>query len=213
MGVGSTGEYTGEETTVGIAPLLSYDTERLHVGLDGIHFDVLEFQQGHVAVALRYRGAPAFPQDTPLFEGLEREGTVEVGIRLEWEFGNAYMSIDGMTDVMDTHGGTEANVALGYTVALGAFVIGSEVGARFRDAKLNQFLYGVLPAEANSIRPEYAAKVTTTAFAGINARYPITHNISTVGLIEYEDLGSNTRSPLVDKTEVINLGLGLAMSF
>lgn len=213
LGVGGTGTYVNEGDEAGIAPILTYETENLSVSLDGISYDVLDFQQGSVSVALGYRGGPTFPDDDPLFDGLERDGAVEAGIAAQMDFGDAYLSLETMTDVSDTHDGTEVNVALGYAVAPGAFIVSAELGARFRDAKLNQFLYGVAADEVMAARASYSAEKTTTAFANMAVIYPITQSVSAVGVIEYEDLGSNTDSPIVDKSEVFGIGLGLVMTF
>ncbi|WP_342076917.1 MipA/OmpV family protein [Yoonia sp. SS1-5] len=213
LGVGTTGTYVGEDDTVGVAPFLTYETDRLSVGLDGVSYNVLEYQQGTVGLALGYRGGPDFPNKDPLFDGLKRDDAVEAGITAQLDFGNAYVSLHTMTDVSDTHGGTEANVVVGYAIAPGSFVVSAEVGARFRDKDLNQYLYGVSATEATAARSAYAADQTTTAFANLAVVYPVTQTISAVGIVEYEDLGSNADSPLVDKSDVVGVGLGLIMSF
>lgn len=213
LGFGTTGTYVGEDDTVGVAPILTYETQRLSLGLEGLSYDILQFDQGSVSVALGYRGGPAFPEGDPLFEGLDRDDAVEAGLGAQLDFGNAYVALDAMTDVSDAHGGTEASVAFGYAIAPGAFVVSAEVGARYRDADLNQYLYGVSAAEATSARAEFSADDTTTAFANLAVIYPVTQSISAVAIVEYEDLGGNADSPLVAESEVFGLALGLVMNF
>lgn len=213
IGVGTTGTYIGEEETGGIAPLLSYDTDRLHIGLDGVSYDVFASQQASVAVALGYRAAPAFPEDDPLFKGLDRDDAVELGVSAQLDFGDAYVSAGAMADVSDAHGGIEAHAAVGYALAPGAFEIIAEAGARFRDEKLNQYLYGVTAAEATPDRLEYAAQDTTTAFATLSVSHPLTDRLSAIGLVDYESFGRNEDSPLIDTSETVAVGLGLLMSF
>lgn len=213
VGVGTTGTYVGEKDESAIAPILNYETGGLNINLDGVTYDVFDFDQGNLAVALRYRGAPAFPDDDPLFDGLDRDDAIEAGFESQMVFGDAYVSFAAQTDVSDVHGGTEASVALGYAVAPGAFIINAEVGTRYRTDNLNQYLYGVSASEATSNRPEFAADDTITPFASLTAIYPLTDNVAAIGLIEYEDLGNIKDSPLVDKTEVFGIGLGVVMTF
>lgn len=122
-GIGATGIYVGEEDTASFAPILSYDTERLHIGLDGLSYQVFDYDLGQVDVALGYRGAPAFP-DGQLFEGLKREDAIEFGLSTQLDFGNAYVGIGALTDISDAHGGTEADLNIGYIMNVGKLQIG-----------------------------------------------------------------------------------------
>jgi outer membrane scaffolding protein for murein synthesis (MipA/OmpV family) len=213
LGIGTTGTYVGDDDFAGFAPIITYETERLRFGLEGIAYDVFEFEQGHVGVALGYRDGAPFPEKGALFKGLKRDGAVEAGIQSQLEFGNAYVSLDTFTDISDEHDGNEASIALGYAVTAGDFVVGAELGARYRDANLNQFLYGVSAVEATSNRAKYSADETTTAFASMTVAYPITETMSAIGLIQYEGLGDNADSPLVDDDDVFTGGIGIVMSF
>ncbi|NSX55400.1 hypothetical protein [Parasulfitobacter algicola] len=53
-GVAATGIYVGEEDTASFAPVISYDTERFHIGLDGLSYQVFDYGLGQVDVALGY---------------------------------------------------------------------------------------------------------------------------------------------------------------
>lgn len=210
---GATGVYVGEKDEAGFAPLLSYDTEKLHVGLDGVSYQVYDYGLGQIDVVLGYRGAPAFPDKNPLFDGLKREDAVELGISTQLEFGDAYVGLDTLTDVTNAHGGTEADITVGYVMAAGRFQLDAAVGARFRDDKLNQYLYGVSTDEATSDRSAFTAKNTTTGFASLTAAYAITENLTAVAQISYEDIGKNRDSPLVAKSSSTGIGLGMAWTF
>ncbi len=212
-GVGATGIYVGEEDTASFAPVISYDTERFHIGLDGLSYQVFDYGLGQVDVALGYRGAPAFPDETPLFDGLKRDDAIELGLSTQLDFGNAYVGIGALTDISDAHGGTEADLNIGYIMNMDNLQVNAALGARYRDAALNQYLFGVSQAEANASRPAYAAKETTTAFANVTIAYPITEVITAVGQIGYEDLGENQDSPLVEKASSTSIGLGAIWTF
>lgn len=213
LGVGATGVYVDEKDEAGFAPILSYDTEKLHVGLDGLSYQVYDYGVGQIDVALGYRGAPAFPDKNPLFDGLKREDAVELGISTQLEFGDAYVGLDAFKDVSDTHEGIEADFTFGYVMAAGNFQLDAAVGARFRDNKLNQYLYGVSAAEATADRSAFTAEKTTTAFANLTVGYAITENITAMAQVSYEDIGKNHDSPLVAKSSSTGVGLGIAWTF
>ena len=95
-GVGATGICVGKGDSVGFEPIFSYETEKLHIGLDGVSDQVFDYGLGQVDVSLGYRGAPAFPDKVPLYEGLKREGAIEMA------FANvtaAYQITDAITAV------------------------------------------------------------------------------------------------------------------
>lgn len=212
-GLGATGIYVGEKDTASFAPVISFDTEKFHIGLDGLSYQIFDYGLGQIDVALGYRGAPAFPDKGPLFEGLVRDDAVELGLSTQLDFGNAYLGIGALTDISDAHGGTEADLNIGYIVHVGNLQVDGALGVRYRDAALNQYLFGVSDEEASAIRPAYTAEETTTAFANVTIAYPITDAITVVGQIEYEDLGDNQDSPLVEKDSSKSIGLGLIWTF
>lgn len=211
--IGSTDVYLGDDQEVGFAPIISYDTEKLHVGVDGLSYQVYDYGLGQLDVVLGYRGAPAFPDKNARFAGLERDDAVEAGISTQLAFGNAYVGLSTLTDISDAHGGTEADVTFGYATLIGDVQIDVSVGARYRTAKLNQYLYGVSAAEATADRSAYTANDTTTAFADITIGYALTENVTAVAQIGYEDIGENLDSPLISKSSALGVGLGVAWRF
>ncbi len=213
LGAGATGIYVGEDDAFGFVPILSYDTEKFHIGVDGLSYQIYDYGLGQIDVSLGYRQAPEFPDKEPLFDGLKREDTLELGIGTQLEFGDVYFGLNALADIADEHGGTEADITLGYVIVAGGFQIDAAVGATFRDKKLNQYLYGVSAAEATAGRSAFQAQDTTTAFANLTVAYAITDNITALAQIGYEDLGQNSDSPLVRKSSSNGFGVGLAWSF
>lgn len=213
IGGGTKGVYVGEDDyTYGAVPMLSYDTERLHIGLDGVSYEAFDYGIGTVSLSLGYRGAPDFP-DKDLFKGLKRDGAVEAGIGTMLNFGDAYLGLDVSKDITDAHKGTEATATIGYVLDAGAFQVDMAIGAKYRDAKLNQYLYGVTAAEATSVRAAYTAEKTTTGFASLTVGYPITDSVTLIGSVDYEDLGKSADSPLVKEQHPVSFGLGAIMRF
>ncbi len=213
LGGGSTGYYVGEKDQLGAVPFIAYDTEKFHIGLDGLSYQVLDFGIGQIDASLGYRAAPEFPGDDPLFDGLKRDSAIELGLSTRLDFGNAYLGLSADKDVSDVHDGVEANASVGYAVGLGSVGIDATVGAKFRDANLNQYLYGVSKAEQRPGRAAFAAGDTVTGFASITASYSLTRTVSVFGQADYESLGDNADSPLVDEDGVFGVKLGVLMQF
>lgn len=213
LAIGATEVYVGDGDTASFAPIISYDTEKLHIGFDGLTYQVYDYGLGQIDVAVAYRGAPAFPENNARFKGLKREDAVEIGLSTQLQFGDAYVGLDTLTDVTDAHGGTEADVTLGYEMNAGAFQFDAAIGARYRSAKLNQYLYGVTALEATANRSAFIAGDTTTAFANLTAAYPLTDSMTAVAQIGIEDIGKNFDSPLVSRSTATAVGLGVAWTF
>lgn len=213
LAIGTTGVYVGDDDFAGLAPIITYETERLTLALDSVAYDVFQFERGNAAVVLGYRDAPAFPDNNALFNGLDRDGAVEIGVQSQLEFGDTYVSLEALTDVSNESDGTEVSLVLGYTMLAGDFIINGEIGGRYRDASLNQFLYGVSAAEATASRSQFSADETVTPFTSLTVAYPLTDSIVAIGLLQHEDLGANADSPLLDEDETVTAGIGLVMSF
>ena len=119
-----------------------------------------------------------------------------------------------MQDVASASEGYRAEVTAGVGVPLGAGMFDIGVGARLRDAKLNNFLFGVSAAEANGLRPAYDVGSTVQPFLAGSLAFPVNDRVSLVGFFEYEMLDDKvTKSPLVDDNEDAAIGVGLGVMF
>lgn len=213
LGAVSTSEYAGEKTSFGGVPILSYDTDRLHVGFDGLSYRAIEYGPASLSVLLGYRLAPDFPKGA-LFNGLKkRDFAVEAGLGGQLEFGDAYFGVEFMQDISGAHQGFEAIADAGYVLSLGDVEVDASVGAKYRTAKLNQYLYGVRASEATAARRAFAADGAITGFAGLSVAYRVTDYITATAQIEYEDLGESADSPLVGRRGIFSGGLGVMVHF
>lgn len=209
---GETGIYVGEEDSFELLPYLAYETERLHIGLDGISYEVIDLDGLSVDITLDPRFAPDVP-DSALFEGLDRDDALELGFAATYAFGPAYATLSLEGDVTDAHGGFAGEAALGYQLALGGIGIDASAGVKLRDAALNNYLFGVSEAEATATRAAFAMDDTANAFASISAVYEITDGVYVIGEVSYEDLGEAANSPLVEATERNSIVIGIGYEF
>lgn len=215
---GETGYYVGQKDEVDLLPYISFETERFEFSLhDGVAYHAIQGEgpngsAGQLSIVLTPRWEPDFSDD-PIFDGLERDTAIELGVRGVYERGLFFVEGEALADVSDTHNGYEASAFVGLQYEAGAFSLEGGIGARHRSGDLNQHLFGVSASEANATRAAYTPGDSTTGFASITAAYALNDNTALVGDITFEDLGNMDASPLVDKGSNTSLAIGLIYQF
>ena len=204
--------YEGGKDEAELIPYLAYETDRLHVGIDGVDYELFDTGTISLDANLDYRFAPGFP-DSALFEGLERDDALELGLSATYSFGELYVDASVAGDVSDAHNGFEGELALGYEASLGNVLLDAKAGIKFKDENLNNYLYGVSESEANNARAAFEMSNTANAFASLTAAYALTDTTYLIGELSYEDLGEASDSPLVAETRKVDLVIGLGWQF
>ncbi|WP_172839379.1 MipA/OmpV family protein [Tateyamaria omphalii] len=159
---GSQGPYLDGPDRSGPSPYIAYRTNRLHIGIDEIRYDLMSVDQLNVSAMLMPRFAPAYP-DRALFDGLERDDTIEIGLTATYDFGASYTRLSVQADVAGIHAGYAAQVAYGYEAELGFAAVDVRASAELRDARLNNYLFGVAADEATDSRSAFAMGVMQVA--------------------------------------------------
>ncbi|MEL6641792.1 MAG: MipA/OmpV family protein [Pseudomonadota bacterium] len=209
---GGQSPYVGDKDEAALFPYLAYDTDTLHIGIDGLSYTLLDTGDLAFDVILTPRFAPDFPK-TDLFDGLKRDDALELGFDATYAFGAAYVGLAAAGDITDAHEGYSAQARIGYTFDVGDAAIDLAAGVEFRDAKLNNYLYGVADNETTATRTAFDVGDSTTAFASLSAVYPLSNNIFMIGEVSVEDLGDVSKSPLVDRDRVTDLTIGVGFQF
>lgn len=204
----------GDSTDGGLAPFLAYDTERLHIGFDGLSYKLISSPDLTFGTALSLRADPDFP-DGALFDGLDRDTAIEAGLFARYAVGSSgYVGGGFMHDVSSEHSGYEADLHIGTEFGLGSVGIDLSLGGLFRDGDLNQYLIGVSDAEANPQRAAYAPGSSVVPYVEVIASFPLSDKLTLVGAASYQHLGSTYKdSPLVRRSNTGTLGLGLVYQF
>ncbi len=214
---GGTSVYVNQKDEVGILPFVSYETERFRIGLDGLAYKAVTTESFGLEFALALGEAPDIKELAKRdrrFAGLVRDTPVELGFSASYRTGIVQLGASLMQDVASASEGYRAEVTAGVGVPLGAGMFDIGVGARLRDAKLNNFLFGVSAAEANGLRPAYDVGSTVQPFLAGSLAFPVNDSVSLVGFFEYEMLDDKvTKSPLVDDNEDAAIGVGLGVMF
>ncbi len=204
--------YVGDKDEASLFPYIAFETERLHIGVDGLSYNLLNNGGLSVDVTLDPRFAPDFP-GTDLFAGLERDDALELGFDATYWFGAAYAGLSFAHDVTDAHEGYEGSASVGYELELGQLGMNAAAGVKFRDANLNNYLFGVSDDEATATRAAFDVGDTTTAFASLSAIYPLSDQMFLLGEVTVEDLGNAAKSPLVDEERIADITIGVGFQF
>lgn len=204
--------YVGDKDDATLFPYFAYETERLSLSVGGLSYTLLDNQGLEVDVLLSPRFAPDFP-DSDLFAGLNRDDAAELGFGATYQFGAAYAELTFLHDITDAHEGYEGTASVGYELALGQLGINAAAGVKFRDANLNNYLFGVTDGEATATRAAFDVGDTTTAFASLTAVYPLSDRMFLLGEVSVEDLGDAAKSPLVDDDRLADITIGVGFQF
>ncbi|MGB0959198.1 MAG: MipA/OmpV family protein [Halocynthiibacter sp.] len=195
-------------------PYLSYEKDRFSIGLSGLSYDVVQSDNLTFTAMVTPGESPDFPDKKPLYAGLKRDASVDIGIGATYNFLGFYVEGTALHDVTDKHGGHSLDAKLGTALELGRFSLDFGIGARYRDDKLSNHLYGVKASEANGLRAAYDAGSTVETYASLSLMTPISDRAAVVGSLEYRKVGNDVHnSPLVSRDDAYSAGIGVMYSF
>ncbi|APG49401.1 MipA/OmpV family protein [Phaeobacter porticola] len=206
--------YKGESTESAALPFLSYESDRLSLGWGGVAYHFVNSEDMQVSVRVSAGEKPDYPENKPLFAGLKRGTPIEAGFDATYHFDGFYVAGSAMMDVSSEHKGYHLEAKFGTEFQVGELGIDIGAGARMRDGKLNNFLYGVSASEANAQRAAYDVGSTTEPFIDMTVVYPISDRVSVLGVVDYQLIDKKVHnSPLTNDKDSYSVGLGLVYSF
>lgn len=127
IGVGVVGNYSGYDQAaypvVTPFPYIAYEWKNARLGIDGFNYDFFSTGALEFTMLLEPRFTFADPDDSPLFEGIERDSAVEVGTKVTLDLDAFYLEAQLLQDVSDTHDGFETTLAAGVGINIGALEI------------------------------------------------------------------------------------------
>lgn len=195
-------------------PLISYDNGPFHIGARGFAYDVYQNDNLTLTAMLTPRLSPSFPDDDPLFDGIDRNFAVEAGANIHYEMQAFYVAAQGLIDISTAHEGYELNVKAGRKMNLGFGFLDVSAGGIFQDANLGTYLYGIEPAEANGLRQAYRPKGEWRPFVNASLMVPLKNNISLLAATSYKPLSDSIQdSPLIDADAEFQTTFGIMYRF
>lgn len=144
----------------------------------------------------------------------ERDYAIELGIEsmIDGDWGTA--TLRAFHDVSGTHEGYELSALYSWRWISGRFSVAPTVGVSYNSDRLNDYYWGVTPAEASQALPAYKAGGGFGFEAGVAMDYHISRNLRIALSFNYEELSDEVAaSPLAQEDYVMAYFTGLAWTF
>ena len=194
--------YRGGGTRYDLVPLYLYEGEHvyLHAYRAGLKFDLRRARRFDVFLAHRFEGFPydRMPSSLAGMTGRDPEG--DLGLRYEerHDWGDVFGEV--LHDISGVSLGDEGRLGYSYTWRTGSLWLTPVLTLAARDARLNNYYYGVRPSEAMPPeRPAYQPGSGFNSTVGINVRYDLTERWKLLAGLSATRWGSGVRhSPIVD---------------
>ncbi|HTF16409.1 MAG TPA: MipA/OmpV family protein [Burkholderiales bacterium] len=208
--------YRGGGVRIDLMPLYLYEGEHIywHSYRGGLKLD---FGSGKRAAAFLSHRSESYPVEripASLAGMSARVAETDIGASYEqrFEWGNAFGEV--LRDVSHNSGGTEWRLGAATERRRGRLKLAPHLMLAARNARLNDYYYGVRPSEAATDRPAYQPGGGVNASVGLNARYDLTdrwHFLAGVSATLWA--GGVRRSPIVeDRVQLAAFG-GVAYEF
>ena len=207
-----------------LLPIYLYEGERLflhtnRVGLKlrGGKADASGAPADHridLFVEQRLEGFPSDKLPASLSGMANRDSGIDLG--LAYRFHQPWGNIDAefVHDISGTSKGSEARLAYSYDWHSGRLTLRPGILVTRRDARLNNYYYGVQASEAAVGRPAYSASSGTNATLGLYGTYDLTQRWRLLAGVSATRLGHTVEnSPIVGRKVVPAVYLGAAYSF
>jgi len=208
--------YRGAGTRNDLVPVYVYEGKRvfLEAYRAGLKLDTSPDSRTDLFLSYRFEG---FPYDrTPAsLAGMANRGTgVDLGVRYQMRKAWGTLFGEALHDLASGSNGNELRVGYRYDWALGRLQLQPQFALAARDAKLNDYYYGVRASEATAARPAYAPGSGINLELGLSAVYRLSERWRLFGSVSAKRWPSAVRaSPIVeDRTQLAAL-LGLGYDF
>lgn len=201
--------YDGADTpSTTPVPYLAYDWENAHLGVDGFDYSFFKTDQVTLTASIVPRWSFGDPEDSPLFEDIERDTALEAGLGAEISLGHFFVGGSFRQDISNVHTGYEGASEIGIEAEFGKFEVETTIGYVYRDKHLSAHLYGVGSDEARAGLSAYAPNAAWYPNIRAELLYPIGRSMGVLAFAEYEQLGSDAKnSPLVSGDDDTTVGL------
>ncbi|HEY6821173.1 MAG TPA: MipA/OmpV family protein [Burkholderiales bacterium] len=205
--------YRGAGQRYDFLPLYLYEGEHgyLHSYSVGLKFgDVVSEPRFDIFLRHRFEGFPYDRIPDSIAGMAQRQGGIDAGASAQIGGGWGIAFAEALHDVSATSHGSEFKLGYRYPWRSGRLWLRPHAYLGFRDARLNDYYYGVRPGEATPTRPAYSAGSGLNTEIGLYAAYNLTERWRLLGGITYTRWPKTVRdSPVVDLGTQRQVTLGL----
>lgn len=208
--------YRGGGTRNDLVPLYLYEGKRTFLEGDRIGAKLHETPDARFDAFVGYR-FEGFPHDRlpSILSGMApREAGVDLGLRYQSRQPWGTLFAEALRDAGDGSEGSEVRLGYRHDWALGRMQLQPRIVFAARDAKLNNYYYGVRPAEATAMRPAYEPGGGFNTELGVSAVYRLSERWRLLGGLSAKRWSGGVRaSPIVENRTQLAGQLGLAYDF
>lgn len=198
-----------------LVPFLGYEGEAVY--LRGLRAGYRAWTPGGLTVdfVAQPRLDQLDPDDSDVLSGMAlRRRTLEAGLAAGWGLGGWRFAGSVLTDVLNRHGGQEAEIGLGYRVGPPFAFVRPQLSITWQSKAMTDYYYGVRADEARPGRPAYSAGAAINPAVGATGRYSFSRRWSAFGLVRHTWLGNAiSDSPIVARSGRWSAVLALSYTF
>ena len=208
--------YRGANNRYDVLPLYLYEGERffLHANRGGVKLINGEEQRVDLFVEQRLEGFPADRLPASMTGMANRGAGLDLG--LSWRYRQPWGTVQAelLRDVGSNSRGSEARLGYTYDWRSGPWMLRPSVGLAARNARLNNYYYGVRASEALAGRPASAPGAGLNASVGLYGAYDLTQRWRLLAGVSATVLDRKIKdSPIVEKRLLPSVYAGAVYDF
>ena len=208
--------YRGGGVRIDLLPLYLYEGEYLylHSYRAGVKLDFGSGKRAAVFLSNRFESFPVERVPASLAGMSTRVPETDFGLSYEQRFDWGHGFVEVLHDVSNNSGGTELRLGAATEWWRGRLMLAPYFTLSARDARLNDYYYGVNDSEAAADRPAYRPGGGLNGSVGLNARYDLTdtwHFFAGASATLWA--GGVRKSPIVDDRVQLAAYGGVAYEF
>ena len=212
--------YSGGSTRVDVLPLVVFEGDRFFLRTNRAGIKLLDEgnrsagQRIDVFVERRLEGFSTEKLPASLVGMAARDPGLDIGLSYQQRQSWGTWRAELVKDVGNASRGLEARLGYSNEWRSGRWSLRPDAALSWRDAKLNNYYYGVLPGEATTNRAAYAPGSGLQAELGLYGSYDWSEKWRLLGGVSASTVGLSAKnSPIVNKRLVPSVYIGAAYDF
>lgn len=210
--------YRGVGNRYDVLPLYLYEGERffLHANRGGVKLlsGADDAQRVDLFVGQRLEGFPADRLPASLAGMATRDSGIDLGLSWRWRQPWGALQAELLHDAGGFSKGSEARLGYTYDWRSGPWRLRPSLSVALRDARLNNYYYGVRPGEAAPGRAAYAPGAGLNTSLGLYGSYDLSQRWRLLAGVSATVLDRKIRdSPIVEKRVLPGMYVGAAYDF
>lgn len=207
--------YVGDNDETLAVPLINYESDRLSIGvLQGLSYTVYRNDGLNVTLRAAPRYSNLEDPDALELDGIDRNATLDLGVGVDYRFGQSFVSTSLLAEVTGEHDGFEIDAKAGRVDVIGPVSIAYAVGASWQSEELANYQFGVRAPEALVDRPAFSVDSAIVPYAEALVEYPFADKWVVIAGGQINLLTGDAKdSPIVESDTSYAVFTGLVRKF